>query len=105
VSLWAAAIAFYTIFSLAPLLILAISIAGAVFGQEAAQNQIVEQIQGLIGKQGAQAVQAMIQNTQQPGAEGVLATTFGVATVLLGASGVFGQLQEALNTIWGIKKL
>jgi membrane protein len=103
VSLWAAGIAFYTIFSLAPLLIIAIAIAGAVFGQEAAQNQIVEEIQGLIGKQGAQAVQAMIQNTQQPGADGVLATTFGVVTLLLGASGVFGQLQEALNTIWDIK--
>jgi membrane protein len=103
VSLWAAAIAFYTIFSLAPLLIIAITIAGAVFGQEAAQNQIVEQIQGLIGNQGAQAVGIMIQNTQQPGAKGVLATTFGVATLLLGASAVFGQLQEALNTIWDIK--
>jgi membrane protein len=102
VSLWAAGIAFYTIFSLAPLLIIAIAIAGAVFGQEAAQNQIVEQIQGLIGKQGAQAVRTMIQNTQQPGSGGILATTFGVATLLLGASGVFGQLQEALNTIWDV---
>jgi membrane protein len=103
VSLWAAGIAFYTIFSLAPLLIIAIAIAGAVFGQETAQNQIVEQIQGLIGKQGAQAVRAMIQNTQQPGSGGILATTFGVATLLLGASGVFGQLQEALNTIWDVQ--
>jgi membrane protein len=103
VSLWAAGIAFYTIFSLAPLLIIAIAIAGAVFGQEAAQNQIVEQIQGLIGKQGAQAVRTMIQNTQQPGAKGVLATTFGVATLLLGASAVFAQLQEALNTIWDVQ--
>jgi membrane protein len=103
VSLWAAAIAFYTIFSLAPLLIIAIAITGAVFGQEAAQNQIVEQIQGLIGFQGAQAVQAMIQNAQQPGSGGILATVFGIATLLLGASGVFGQLQEALNTIWDIQ--
>ncbi len=103
VSLWAAGIAFYTIFSLAPLLIIAITIAGAVFGQEAAQNQIVEQIQGLIGKQGAQAVQTMIQNTQQPGSGGILATTFGIATLLLGASAVFGQLQEALNTIWDVQ--
>jgi membrane protein len=103
VSLWAAAIAFYTIFSLAPLLIIAIAIAGAVFGQETAQNQIVEQIQGLIGTQGAQAVRAAIQNTQKPGARGVLATVFGIATLLLGASGVFGQLQEALNTIWKVQ--
>ena len=103
VSLWAAGIAFYTIFSLAPLLIIAIAIAGAVFGHEAAQNQIVEQIQGLIGKQGAQAVRIMIQNTQQPGSGGILATTFGVATLLFGASAVFGQLQEALNTIWDVQ--
>jgi membrane protein len=103
VSLWAAASAFYTIFSLAPLLIIAIAITGAVFGQDAAQNQIVEQIQGLIGFQGAQAVQVMIQNAQQPGAGGILATVFGVATLLLGASGVFGQLQEALNTIWDVR--
>ncbi|MEO0012230.1 MAG: hypothetical protein RLZZ535_619 [Cyanobacteriota bacterium] len=103
VSLWSAAIAFYTIFSLAPLLIIAIAIAGTVFDQEVAQSQIIEQIQGLIGKQGAQAVQAMIQNAQQPGAGGVLATVFGVTTLLLGASGVFGQLQEALNTIWDVQ--
>ncbi|MDV2994553.1 MAG: hypothetical protein N4J56_004207 [Chroococcidiopsis sp. SAG 2025] len=100
VSLWAAAIAFYTIFSIAPLLIIAIAIAGAVFGREAAQNQIVGQVQELIGKQGAQAVQVMIQNAQQPGSGGTLATLFGIVTLGLGASGVFGQLQEALNTIW-----
>lgn len=103
VSLWAAAIAFYTIFSIAPLLIIAIAIAGAVFGREAAQIQIVEQIQELIGKQGAQAVQVMIQNSQQPGSGGTLATLFGIATLLLGASAIFAQLQEALNTIWNVR--
>ncbi|OWY67912.1 ribonuclease BN [cyanobacterium TDX16] len=103
VSLWAAAIAFYTIFSVAPLLIIAIAIAGAVFGREAAQTQIVGQIQELIGKQGAQAVQVMIQNAQQPGSGGTLATLFGIVTLLLGASGIFGQLQEALNTIWNVQ--
>lgn len=103
VSLWAAAIAFYTIFSLAPLLIIAISIAGTVFDREVAQTQILGQIQELIGKQGAIAVRVMIQNAQQPGAGGILATTFGVATLLLGASAVFGQLQEALNTIWDVR--
>jgi membrane protein len=103
VSLWAAAIAFYTIFSLAPLLIIAIAIAGTVFDREVAQTQILGQIQELIGKQGAIAVRVMIQNAQQPGAGGILATTFGVATLLLGASAVFGQLQEALNTIWDVR--
>ncbi len=103
VSLWAAAIAFYTIFSIAPLLIIAIAVAGAVFGREAAQNQIVGQIQELIGQQGAQAIQVMIQNAQQPGSGGTLATLFGIVTLLLGATGVFGQLQDALNTIWKVQ--
>jgi membrane protein len=82
---------------------LRIAIAGTVFDQEVAQNQIIEQIQGLVGIQGAQAVQGMIQNAQQPGSGGILATVFGIATLLLGASGVFGQLQEALNTIWDVR--
>lgn len=97
----AAALAYYTIFSLAPLLIIAIAIAGAVFGEEAAQNQIVGQIQGLVGQQGAEAVQAMILNASRPGA-GIVATIVGVITLLFGASGVFGQLQDALNTIWEV---
>jgi len=103
VSLWAAALAYYTAFSLAPLLIIAIAIAGAVFGEEAARGEIVGQIQGLVGKQGAEAIQTMLQNTQRPGSGGVVATIIGIVTLLLGASGVFGQLQEALNTIWHVK--
>ncbi|BAZ20659.1 ribonuclease BN [Kalymmatonema gypsitolerans NIES-4073] len=101
--LWAAAIAFYTIFSLAPLLIIAIAIAGAIFGQEAAKNEVVGEIQGLIGKEGAQAVQAIIINAQQPNRGETLATLFGIATLLFGASGVFGQLQEALNAMWDVQ--
>lgn len=102
-SLWAAGIAFYTIFSLAPLLIIAITIAGAVFGQDVAENELVGQIQGLIGKEGAEAVQAMIKNAQQPNSRGDIATIFGIVTLLFGASGIFGQLQEALNTVWNVK--
>lgn len=103
VSLWAAALAYYTAFSLAPLLVIAIAIAGAVFGQEAARGEIVGQIQGLVGKQGAEAIQAMLQNTQQPGSGGIVATVVGISALLLGASGVFGQLQDALNAIWGVQ--
>lgn len=103
VPLWAAALAYYTIFSLAPLLILAIAIAGAAFGEDAARGEIVRQIQGLIGRQGAEAVQTMIENASQPGSGGTIATIFSIATLLFGASGVFGQLQEALNTIWEVK--
>lgn len=103
VSLWAAALAYYTIFSIAPLLLIAISIAGAVFGEEAARGEVVAQIQGLVGKQGAEAIQSMIQNTQKPGSGGTIATIAGIVTLLFGASGVFGQLQDALNTIWEVK--
>ena len=101
VPLWAAALAYYTIFSLAPLLLIAI--AGVVFGEDAARGEIVGQIQGLVGKEGATAIQSMIQNAHRPGSGGTVATVVGVVTLLFGASGVFGQLQDALNTIWGVK--
>lgn len=103
VPLYAAALAYYTIFSLAPLLLIAIAIAGAFFGEEAARGEVFRQIQGLVGAQGAEAIQTMIQNTQAPGSNGLVASLIGIVTLLLGASGVFGQLQEALNTIWEVK--
>ncbi|NJO80559.1 MAG: YihY/virulence factor BrkB family protein [Cyanobacteria bacterium RM1_2_2] len=103
VPLLAAALAYYTVFSLAPLLLIVIAIAGSVFGEEAARGEIVGQIQGLIGKEGAEAVQVMLQNTQQPNSGGTVATIFGVVTLLFGATGVFGQLQDALNLIWGVQ--
>jgi membrane protein len=103
VPLWAAALAYYTVFSLAPLLIIAIAIAGAIFGEDAARGQLDNQIQGLLGAQGAAAVQTMLQNTQKPNSGGTITTIFGVITLLFGASGVFGQLQDALNTIWQVK--
>ena len=101
VPLLAAALAYYTVFSLAPLLIIVIAIAGFVFGPDAARNQLDEQIQGLVGAQGADAIQTMIKNAYQP-SSGIVATVISVATLLLGASGVFAQLQDALNTIWEI---
>lgn len=103
IPLWAAALSYYTAFSLAPLLVIAIAIAGAVFGEEAARGQIVGQIQGLVGQQGAEAIQAMLQNAQRPGSGGAWATIIGIGALLLGASGVFGQLQDALNTIWSVE--
>lgn len=102
-SLWAAALAYYTVFSLAPLLLIAIAIAGAVFGEEAARGEIIGQIQGLVGREGAEVIQTMIQNTQKPDSGGALATIFGIGALFFGASGVFGQLQDALNTIWEVK--
>jgi membrane protein len=98
----AAALAYFTIFSLAPLLIVVIAIAGAVFGHEAATGQLVREIRGLVGTDGARVIEDMIQNAATPGSGGTLATIIGVVTLILGASGVFGQLQDALNTIWGV---
>lgn len=97
-----ASIAFYTIFSLAPLLVIAIAIAGAVFGQDAARGQVVAQIQDLVGPQSAQAIQSMIEAAwRQPG--GGLAAVLGVTTLLVGATAVFAEMQRALNAIGHIK--
>jgi membrane protein len=97
-----AALAFYTILSLAPLLVVCISIAGFAFGKEAAQGQIVSQIQGLVGVDGARAIQAMLEHARQP-SEGGAAAILGVLTLLFGASGVFGELRDSMNAVWGVK--
>jgi membrane protein len=101
VSRLAAALAYYAIFSLAPILVIAIGIAGFIFGHEAASGQIVRQIQGLIGREGAEVVQTMIEKAGRPSA-GLLATALGIFTLLVGATGVFGQLQSGLNTVWSV---
>ncbi|TVQ12070.1 MAG: YihY/virulence factor BrkB family protein [Leptolyngbya sp. DLM2.Bin27] len=101
VSRLAAALAYFTVFSIAPLLIIAISVAAIFFGEEAARGQIVDQIQGLMGPEGAAAVESMIANANQAQG-GLVATIIGVVTLLFGASGVFAQLQDALNTIWEV---
>jgi membrane protein len=98
----AAALSYYTIFSIAPLLVIAIAVAGLVFGREAATNQVVGEIRGLVGEDGAQVIQSILQNASKT-ASGILATVIGVATLLIGASGAFGQLQDSLNTIWEVK--
>ncbi len=94
-----AAIAYYTVFSLAPLLLIATAIAGLAFGEEAVQGAIAEQMRGLVGDQAADAVQAMIRGAATSGSGG-LATAIGIGTLLVTASGVFGELQSALNAIW-----
>jgi membrane protein len=97
----AAALAYYTIFSLAPLLIIAVAIAGLVFGMEAAQGGISGQIQGLVGRDGAKAIQAMIQSAHKP-VHGVIGSMIGVFALFLGASGVFSEMQDALDSIWHV---
>jgi membrane protein len=98
-----AALAYYTIFSLAPLLVITISIAGLAFGREAAEGQIFDQLRGLLGEESGRAMQVIVQNASQEPKTGVLATIIGFALLLFGASGVFGQLQTSLNAIWGVQ--
>jgi membrane protein len=97
-----AALAYYSIFSLAPLLIIAIAIGGLLFGAAAAHGQISAQIRDTIGPTGAQAVEEMLAHVHNTDS-GVWATVVGVVTLLIGAAGVFGQLQDALNTIWKVE--
>lgn len=98
-----AALAFYSILSLAPLLLIAISIGGAVFGEDAARGRILGEWETMVGKEGAQAVSQMLANADQP-AVGIWSTIVGVITLLVGAGGVFGELQDSLNTIWKVKQ-
>lgn len=97
-----AALAFYTVFSLAPLLLIVIAIAGLVFGQEAAEGQIIGQIRGLVGEDSAKAIQNLLENVRKP-STGVIATCIAGVTLFFGATGVFAQVQESLNTIWGVE--
>jgi membrane protein len=96
----AAALAYYALFSVAPLLIIVIVVVGQVFGQGAVKAQILAQIQSSVGQGAAGLVQTMIEGAARPGS-GIVATVISVVTILLGAMGVFGQLHEALNTVWG----
>ena len=94
-----AALAFYTLFSIAPLLLIVLSIIGFVFGLEAARGEITDQLKNLMGEQSAMAVQALLQNVNKP-KEGIIATIVGVVLLLVGATSVFGELQSSLNRIW-----
>ena len=98
-----AALAFYTVFSFAPVLIVAIAVAGLAFGQKAAEGEFLRQLQALIGETGARAVQAIVQSANRP-AHGVIATAFAIGTALVGASGAFVELQDALNKIWRVQR-
>jgi membrane protein len=98
-----AALAYYTVFSLAPLMTIAIAIAGFFFGKEAAQGQIFDELRVLLGEEGGKAVEEMVQSAHAQPTAGVVATIISVIVLLFGASGVFGQLQASLNTIWGVK--
>ena len=97
----AAALAYYTVFSIAPLLVITIGIAALVLGREGATKEIYQQLSGLLGDAGAKAVGTMIENANRP-ASGTVAVIVGFVILLFGASGVFGELQDDLNTIWKV---
>lgn len=94
-----AALSYYTVFSLAPMLLIVIGIAGLVFGADAARGEIVVQLRGLMGEQGAVAVEELLKSASDPG-KGILATIIGFATLLVGATAVFAELQSSLDRIW-----
>jgi membrane protein len=96
-----AALAYYSLFAIGPVLVIAIGVAGMVFGAEAARGEIVGQIQGLVGRDGAAAIQSMLESAGREG-HGIPATTVGIAALLLAATGAFLELQAALNTIWRV---
>ena len=96
-----AALAYYAIFSLAPLIIITISIVGLVYGENAARGQIAEQIKALAGEQAGNAIQGMVKGAAHKSTSFIAAIT-GIVVLLFGASGVFGELKGALNTIWGV---
>lgn len=98
-----ASLAYYTLFSIAPVLIIAIAIAGFVFGEEAVRGEIAMQLTGVVGKDGAAVVQDLVENASRPG-RGVIALTVGSVTFLLAATGVFLEMQYALNTIFRVKQ-
>lgn len=97
-----AAVAFYTIFAIAPLFILVLALAGFIFGHSAAESGLYGQIQGLVGAKGAQAIQSILTAASRP-RTGLLATIIGFIALFIGASSVFIQLQQALNSIWNVR--
>lgn len=97
----AASLAYYTILSAAPLLVLSIALADRVFGQQAVQGQLAWEIQTLVGGQAAEAIQAVLRDAHRP-TSGLIATILSIATLIVGASSVVVELHSALNLIWGI---
>jgi len=96
-----AALAYYTLFSLAPLLLIVMSVAGLFFGEDAARGQIVAQLRSVIGTPGAHAIQDLLASVRQP-AESLAATGIGLVLLLVGATTVFGELQDSLDRIWRV---
>jgi membrane protein len=97
----AAALAFYTLLSIAPLLVLVVAVAGLVFGEDAARGEIGGQLRQMMGEQAGAGVEALLASARSP-SEGIVATVVSVVVLFFGASGVFGELQDSLNTVWEV---
>lgn len=102
VSSLAAGLAYYTLLSLAPLVVIAIAIAGFVFGEDAARDRIGDELGAVVGAEAARAIQEVVKRAQAPAA-GITSTIIGVVVLFVGASGVFGELQSSMNTVWNVK--
>jgi membrane protein len=94
-----AALSYYTVFSMAPLLLIVISIAGLIFGAEAAHGQIFDELRGLLGADAARSIEGLLASVNQP-SEGIVASAVGIGVMLFGATKVFGELQDSLDRIW-----
>ena len=102
IAIFAAALAYYTAFALAPFLIICTSVVGLAFGQDAAQGQVLEQIQAMVGKESADLIQTMIISASKP-SSGITAQVISIILLILATSGVFSQIQMGLNNIWGVE--
>jgi membrane protein len=98
----AASLALYTLLSITPLLVVAVAVAGAVFGDDAARGQISHEMSSVVGPEAGRAIESLVANARAP-SEGIFSTAVGIVVLLFGASGVFGELQSALNRIWEVK--
>jgi len=99
---YSASLSYYTVFSIAPILIIIISVAGIFFGRDAVEGQIAGQISGLVGREAADQIQAMIGNTHKSG-NNVFASIVSVCVLIIGATSIFGEIQDSINSIWGLK--
>src|SRR5512141_812076 len=104
VSRMGAALAFYTLFAIAPMFVIVLAIAGFWFGEEAARRELFSQVSGLVGSEGGEAIQALVSAAHEP-KTGAWATMIAAITLFVGATGVFVQLQDALNSVWGVRRL
>ncbi|MFO7662315.1 MAG: YihY/virulence factor BrkB family protein [Chloroflexota bacterium] len=103
VSRLAAALAYYTVFSIPPLLVVSIGIASIFTDRQVIEDQVINQAGNLMGPQGAEAIETILQSTEAPGGNELLPTIIGIIFLLLGASAIFTQLQDAMNTIWDVE--